>query len=270
MRKRLILFFLLVPTLCLGQSRSNRLVPKWMHSIPKSESSVITYETVFLIDPNVRSVEAEALSQLSRNLGNNAIVKEDAIVVSSEELVNNRRGRLIDGRFKRSDEIRRNIEGEAVQINYMLADEWWGRKRGQNLYYALYQLSSTPNVVYDNVYATNRYGISPFFMSVIPGVGQFYKGDPVKGSIFMGGCVATGVGAFFLENQRQACENQLSQTHDINMIRKLSADQQNYATARNVTIGITAALYLYNLIDAAIAPGARRVKVKPGGVNFNF
>lgn len=269
---RPILFFLSVlciPALCAGQSRVNSLTPKWMHSAPKSKSKVIQYKTIILINPSEQNVSTLALGELARNVENEWTIQEREMYSQANKL--RREGtRIVENDRVQIDTIEIHADGKVVTLNCKLADEFWGIKDGVKRYYALYQLSANRYAVFDKVYPTNYYGIGPLFMSVIPGVGQYYKGDPVKGSLFMGGCLVTGIGAFFLENQRQAYKNQLSQTHDINLIRKLSANEQNCATARNVTIGLAAAAYLYNLIDAAIAPGARKVKVKPGGVNFSF
>ena len=37
----------------------------------------------------------------------------------------------------------------------------------------------------------------------------------------------------------------------------------NFALARNCCIGVATAIYVFNLIDALVAPGARRLVVKP-------
>lgn len=270
MKNFLILACLLgVPVICAGQSRANNLTPKWMHSIPKAKSSRIQFETIDLINPSGQNVGTLALGELARKVNNEWDVRTHNMNLETNKTLRDKDG-IVGSVREKIDTIEVHADGKNITLNCMLADEWWVTKKGRSHYYALYQLAADRNVVFDRVYPTNDYGVGPFFMSIIPGAGQYYKGDPAKGTMFLGGCLATGLTALFLENQHEACVSQLSQTHDINQIRKLSADQQNYATARNVTIGITAALYLYNLIDAAIAPGARRVKVKPGGVNFNF
>lgn len=42
-----------------------------------------------------------------------------------------------------------------------------------------------------------------------------------------------------------------------------------WKNVRNVAIGVGAGLYIYNLIDAAVAPGRRRVIVSKGK-NYNY
>lgn len=267
-----IVFLLLVaalPVFCSGQSRADRLTPRWMHSTVSSHSQGVRYVAVTVVNPSGQGIGAQALDQLARTVQNDWTITQ-TIKTSQTDILQKENGQLSGSERRQVSVLDIVADGQPVAVNCMLADEWWSQKPGDRRYCALYQLALNSGAVFDNVYPTNDYGATPLFMSIIPGVGQFYKGDVLKGSLFLGGCAATGAGVVFLESQRKACRNQLSQTHDINRIRSLSADEQNYAIARNVTIGVTAALYLYNLIDAAIAPGARRVRVTSGGVNYSF
>lgn len=44
----------------------------------------------------------------------------------------------------------------------------------------------------------------------------------------------------------------------------------DWTTMRNVFIGAAAAIYVYNLIDAAVAPGRRQVVVKKNKSKLNY
>jgi len=50
---------------------------------------------------------------------------------------------------------------------------------------------------------------------------------------------------------------------DANAKKSYINSASNLATGRNVCIGAAAALYVYGLIDAIVAPGARRVVITP-------
>ena len=69
---------------------------------------------------------------------------------------------------------------------------------------------------------------------------------------------------------RQTCLAQISQTHSSTVIKQLYANMSNWAIGRNVCIGAAAALYAYNIVDAIVAPGARRVVVTPGYMAVRF
>ena len=56
-------------------------------------------------------------------------------------------------------------------------------------------------------------------------------------------------------------------------IKTYSTKADHFATARNICIGAAAALYVYNLIDAIAAPGARRIAVRrrnSNGQTYSF
>lgn len=113
-------------------------------------------------------------------------------------------------------------------------------------------------------------GVAPMLMSLAPGVGQIYKKEYLKGGLLTAGTFA-GIGGIILcENQRQVYAAQITQTHDINVIRQLQANQQNMLVARNVFIGATALVYVYNLVDAAVAPGNRKVQLTTNGIAYAF
>lgn len=119
------------------------------------------------------------------------------------------------------------------------------------------------------MYKTVR-GVGPMLMSLAPGVGQIYKKEYLKGGLLMGGTVAGVTGIVLCESQRQAFAAQMTQTHDINVIRQLQAKEQNMLIARNVFIGLTSVAYVYNLVDAAVAPGKRQVKLTGTGIAYSF
>ena len=271
MRKIIILLFLvLLPSaFCAGQDRADKLTPKWMRSTVRSHSTGIRYVSVTVKNPSASGVGAEALEQLSRNIQNDWTISQSILSRQTDEL-HRENGKLAGSERTQVSTIEIMADGQPVTVNCMLADEWWSQKQGDRRYCALYQVAESYFAVFDNVYPTNDYGIGPLFMSIIPGMGQFYKGDAAKGSILLGGCAVTGIGALFLENQRKACRDQMAQTHDVNLIKQYSADERNYGIARNVALGVFGALYVYNLVDAAIAPGARKVNVTPGGLSIRF
>jgi hypothetical protein len=113
-------------------------------------------------------------------------------------------------------------------------------------------------------------GAVPALLSIVPGGGQLYKQDYLKSALFLGGTLVGSGGIVFCESQRKAYLSQADQTHDINALRQASARAQNMEIARNICIGATAILYVYNIADAAFAPGHKRVQVTPSGIRVQF
>lgn len=111
----------------------------------------------------------------------------------------------------------------------------------------------------DDIHTTYSYGAAPVFGSLIPGVGQFMKGSNLKGGLILGGTAVGAAAVIFTESQRAEYAKKMKEHPEyIDFYRN---KKSNWEVGRNIAIGATAALYVYNLIDAAVAPGRRRVVV---------
>lgn len=155
-------------------------------------------------------------------------------------------------------------------------DSYWVQQKiaGSGLqftYYSLYAVAHSSVSDFDEYNLTEKYGAIGLWRSMlVPGWGQMHKGAYAKGGVILGGTVALAGGIIFTENMRQSCLMQMSQTHSAPVIKQLSANMTNWSVGRNVCIGAVAALYIYNLVDAVVAPGARRVVVTPGYMAVRF
>ena len=123
--------------------------------------------------------------------------------------------------------------------------------------------------LYDNWEVTTQYyNCSGLWRSaIVPGWGQMYKGSYLKGGLVMGGFVGCIAGVVFTESQRGVYLAKVGKTHDVNAKKSYINSASNLATGRNVCIGAAAAVYVYGMIDAIVAPGARRVVVVPSADN---
>lgn len=141
----------------------------------------------------------------------------------------------------------------------------------QFTYYSLYAVANSYVYDFDEYHLTEKYGVRGLWRSmIVPGWGQMHKGSYIKGGIMLGGTVALAGGIIFTESMRKSCYTQIGQTHSSTAIKQLSANAANWAIGRNICIGAAAALYVYNLVDAIVAPGARRVVVTPGYMAVRF
>lgn len=110
----------------------------------------------------------------------------------------------------------------------------------------------------------------PAFLSVVPGAGQFYKHDYLKGSLIFGTAVASGIGVAVCETRRAKYSAQMSQTYDVQALTELSNRSRNYATGRNVCIAVASVALVYSIVDAAVAPSKKKVQITPTGLVYNF
>ena len=79
----------------------------------------------------------------------------------------------------------------------------------------------------------------------------------------LGAEIACVAGIILCENQRADYANKVIEQP--RFAKEYNTKANNWATGRNLAIGVAGALYVYNLIDAAVTNGARRVKLKPVG-----
>lgn len=125
---------------------------------------------------------------------------------------------------------------------------------------------NSTRVVYDDYELTTQYGIKGLWRSaVIPGWGQLYKGSSLKGGFILGGTAALAGGIIATETIRSDYVRRINETHDVEYKRLYAKRVDQFSTARNICIGAIGALYVYNIIDAIVAPGARRIVVKEKG-----
>lgn len=163
-----------------------------------------------------------------------------------------------------------NIEytenGKQINVNARVIDDYWINRLGVYHSYILYTVANNAiggSSYIDDIIVTPKYGVNGLWRSVIvPGLGQFYKGSKAKGGIILGGTAALAIGIILTESQRSDYISKLAQTQNAEHMRTYKTKADNMATVRNICIGGVAALYVYNLIDAVVAPGAKRVIIK--------
>lgn len=128
-------------------------------------------------------------------------------------------------------------------------------------FWQLYAISE-PGMIpdFDKFVLKRKYGIKPLFMSIIPGLGQIYKGEPAKGYSFLGveaAMVASIVFATVKANQWNNLAHERPEFYD-----NYQSKADSFRQWRAFCYVAGGALYIYNLLDAALAKGARYVEVK--------
>lgn len=223
-----------------GQKKSEHLKPKWVTSeIPDNRSETYIFEKAYAEATTLDEARQKALENLTM-------------------------------RLERERNIRLNRTTTATEVCRTI-DEYWVRDRGAYKLYVLYTVPKYKLPGYtgklgtsynDKIKTTTHYGAGAGFMSVIPGAGQFYKGSVAKGSMFLGLEAAAAVGVVLTENTRASyVKKAIEQPRHA---KEYYSRADSWENARNITIGVASAVYVWNLIDAFAAKGARRVVVKKG------
>ncbi|MDE6702489.1 MAG: hypothetical protein K2K00_02295 [Muribaculaceae bacterium] len=243
---------------------SDNIKPQWIHKQPEPTNSTFRYEVVYATGSSLENARNKCLSELisSSGLTNGVVVSSD--YKSNETLSQKWNNGKLTERVDYDANTSTTAKSKENEIFVENIDEYWTRDKAGTYYltklYAKSELGVPP--LFDNVELTTKYGAHGLWRSaIVPGWGQFYKGSYLKGGLILGGTVALVGGIIFTENQRADYVNKISKTHSAEIKKSYATKRDHFATGRNICIGAAAALYVYNLIDAIVAPGARRVVV---------
>jgi len=125
--------------------------------------------------------------------------------------------------------------------------------------YFLYQTLKNPTYTPESVTSTDKY---PFSARVfVPGYAQIYKGSYGKGAAFITGEVLFIGGIVTTEFMRVNYSQKMSQTHKVSQKEYYARNARICAITRNACIGGAVALYIWNVIDGAVAKGRPHIQV---------
>lgn len=129
-------------------------------------------------------------------------------------------------------------------------------------YWQLYAISE-PNVTpqFDDFKITRKYNAAPAAMSLIPGVGQIYKGQKTKGYVIMG-TEAFLIGGIIYSFVEYNHFKDIANTCPLGEKPSYDSKALTFKQLGIFCASAAGALYVYNLLDAAFCKGARRVEVK--------
>ena len=211
-------------------------------------------------------LEAERLHPLMEYVGERYNVTADAMQLDS---LNRKDGEPVTYRITFAS------EGEVSEVSARRVDEYshFEEYPDNNYDFELYQLYavSERNAVpaFDDFSLTNRYPAKTALMSIIPGLGQIYKGQSGKGYAIMGVEAAFVAGSIYSAAEQARYKRLAKNNPDIKDSYMSTAT--TFRQLRNVCLIAGGALYIYNIIDAAVAKGARRVVVKrPNNTDAEF
>lgn len=249
-------------------NKSDGMKPRWMtSSLPTPKSPGYIFISAQGSGSSLEEARQRALVNLTSKLEH-----ERGLVVSSHVKIEKTSERNSAPTKNQSFTLEASEKGKEINLTCRVVDEYWERSHGLYMVSELYTVNDTNSPAQgsysDNIKLTSSYGVAPVVYSLIPGVGQFYKGSNLKGGLMLGG-TAVGVAAIiFTENQRATYAKKMKEhPQHIDFYRN---KKSNWELGRNVAIGVTAALYVYNLVDAAVAPGRRRVVVSKSNVNYSL
>lgn len=244
------------------RNKSDKFKPTWVTgALPNPSNSTYVFERITATSYSLDKARDNCYAQLI----NNSTTQVGAVVYADFSYRQDVHQKFTNGDLNETVENTSKLEthskGEKHKLYVLCVDEYWEFKNGQYYVSRLYERSeSERKPLFDEVEYSNRYGAAGL-LSIIPGAGQMYKGDMAKGISFLVVDVACASGIVLCECTRAAYAAKITQQPQY--AQQYSTKANNWSTGRNICIGVTAGIWLWNIIDAFAAKGARRVKVKP-------
>lgn len=254
-------------------NKSDRLRPQWMtKQLPNPKSAGYIFVKAEGSGSSLEAARQACLQELGNHLETERRweINSTAQKRSSTNTTKNYDERSGSGAQKAYHHIESKIfnmevieKGREINMVCRTIDEYWVNNGGVYYVTTLYTVADQ-NIYggsyYDDISTTTKYGAAGL-ASIIPGAGQFLKGDVAKGVSFLVADVACAAGIILCESTRAAYAAKVQQQPQYAV--QYSTRANNWATGRNICLGVTAGIWVWNIIDAFAAKGARRVVVKP-------
>jgi hypothetical protein len=274
--RRIVFYIVLVfiPLLGYSNNKSDRLKPTWLtKSITQSTNDAYFFVTAHGQGSSLESARLDAIKHLSMRLEDEHQYTFDVHVVSKTERHVEHKQNIVQevtGSKHSSTRQEMTSKGKELDVTFKIIDEYWVYGNGTydlDILFAVTNPYSYYPGIHDQISTTTKYGAAGL-ASIIPGTGQFLKGDVAKGVSFLVADVACAAGIILCESTRAAYAAKVQQQPQYAL--QYSTRANNWATGRNICLGVTAGIWVWNIIDAFAAKGARRVIVKPQGGYFSM
>ncbi len=234
--------------------------PKWVGNTPKELNHTYKFVEIVSVGSSVEGARADAKDRLNDDT---QLQEGIRIYRKTQEQTDIQKTRSTESGFHETIDTKIHVEttvdGEKFDLQAIRVDEYVDRKGDMLELHTLYMVALCEDPVFDRTYLTTKYGVAPVAMSVIPGLGQWYKGSKTKGVCLFAAEAAAVASIIVCENNRASYIKKIKEQPKF--YKEYSAKADNCETGRNICIGVAAGIWLYNIIDAAVAKGARRVVV---------
>lgn len=265
---RTMVFIMTILSAVIPAMAGSRLVsrPQW---VSKGESSLNSHRTnntyyfkaIKTAGDNLQILKEQSIKSLADAIGKRNQLT--GMVQTDME------SQVADGTISEHETFRMTFQNsfETESFYASMVDDYWeyvSLPSGQQecRYYALYAVSERGvQPIFDHFEKTGSYGTGAALMSVIPGAGQLYKGQKIKGFAMLGAATLCVGGIVLCENRRSYYQTRIIEQPKF--ARDYSQKSDNWETGRNVAIGATTALVIWSVIDAATTSGVTRIKVTP-------
>ena len=217
----------------------------------------------------LKEAREDAFNSFLMDLGNNAGVKVDSRTISEIKSSLNYTGSTSNYQESTSMNTAFNIEREGFNASFSKVGEYYEYVNGIYQLWELYELSQSNSFKPYIPEYTDRYGFDGAWRSaLLPGWGQFHKGKIGKGITFLSLEAASLSGLIYCEMKRSDNFRLSQETTNLSIVKEYRDRADKWALRRNILIGTSAGIYLWNVLDAALAKGKIRYAWIPENLNL--
>jgi hypothetical protein len=250
-----------------GASHPDKL--PWVDGIFPAKKGAFEYRVARGEGATLSDARNDAFSGLLADLGNKA-----GVTVNSKTLAEIKSSLNYNAGAENYQESSINvtthkIDREGFKASFTKVSEYYEYTRGRYLLWELYEVSSGAkfNAVIPE-YTTHYGGLALWRSMIIPGWGQFHKKKTGKGILFLTTEIAAVSGLAFCEIRRADNWRKSTETTDINITKEYRNRADSWELRRNIFVGAAAGMYLWNVLDAALAKGKLKYAWVPDNLNL--
>jgi len=258
----LLAFLVLAMTCVYGNNYGRR--PRWLSEVPVASNNTFEYKVVTVYAQTPSEAKGLVPREITHYIETTQKVQITSVSKISSE---NQNGNVSE---ETSFNMMAVVEGDPVNVVVKIIDEYQEAIDGRGVFYFLCAVGNpkASSVNFDKVQITDKYGAKGLWRSaILPGWGQMYKGSQTKGIVILGAEVAAVGGIVAFQGLYTNYKGKIAGSTGT-QAQTYRTRASNCKNIRNGFIAGAAAVYVYNLIDAIAAPGARWLKTTNGELSF--
>jgi len=249
-----ILLLTACTALVTGTARADRR-PPWMRGImPPQSNRTYYFKTTHGYGQTPTEARQNAIAEL---IGD--IARSKGVSVSGNTILQTL-SQSSDSRLSENTVMQSSyrLNFDRFDTAFEIVDEYPDRKG----YHIFFEVAHDPShVVFDKIELTADYKGSALWRSmIISGWGQMYKRNIAKGIAILSLQAASIIGIVVCENQSNNYYNKAVMERNMQLRESYQDMSSTYRNVRNGCIAAAGAIYVWNIVDALTAKGAKRYK----------
>jgi hypothetical protein len=241
----------------------------WVDGVFPAKKGAFEYRVARGEGATLSDARNDAFNGLLADLGNKAGVTVNSQTLAEIKSSLNYNAGAENYQENTSSVTTHRIDREGFKASFTKVSEYYEYTRGRYLLWELYEVSQGAAFAAVIPEYTTHYGGSALWRSmIIPGWGQFHKKKTAKGIIFLTTEIVAVSGLAFCEIRRSDNWRKSAETTNVNVAKEYRNRADSWELRRNIFVGAAAGVYLWNVLDAALAKGKLKYAWVPDNLNL--